>query len=95
MRSAGELRAMTAAVRPGECRYCHCTEDCPCSLSDGDTCLLNSETMVCSGPRCITQLSIDVEKNTARQWRQYLEQRRARSFQNRQRRKKKKGGKAA
>jgi hypothetical protein len=39
---------------PGECRYCHCTEVDPCTLSDGDTCSwANRERNVCTGDKCM------------------------------------------
>jgi hypothetical protein len=87
---------MTAAGVPGQCMYCRCTEDRPCTLPNGDTCgWLNNNRTVCNAPRCIAQNHIDIEKGVAREWRGYLQQKRAQSFQRRQRRKKKKGGKAA
>lgn len=85
---------MTAAARPGVCRYCGHTDDGPRRLPNGDECSwLNDARTVCNAPGCIAQNYIDVEKGVAREWRGYLQQKRSRSFQKRNRRKK--GGKAA
>ena len=40
----------------GRCRHCGCTEDRPCRLEDGETCVwLDSTRTVCSAPGCIVR----------------------------------------
>ena len=38
---------------PRRCRACRCTETDPCTLSEGDRCILNSATGYCSNPSCL------------------------------------------
>ncbi len=39
------------------CQVCHCTEDQPCRLSDGDQCAINIQTRRCSKPSCQAELA--------------------------------------
>lgn len=34
------------------CRFCGCGEGNPCTVEDGDACILNVRTGVCSAPAC-------------------------------------------
>jgi hypothetical protein len=83
---------------PGTCRYCGCTEESPCRLSDGDTCSwINRERNVCSAPGCARRYYATLRTARPKKlapWQVHeriLEERRARRRASRQRKK----GKAA
>jgi len=42
-------------IRPGVCRFCHCTESNACTLPNGDPCSwFDLNRTVCNSPACIT-----------------------------------------
>ena len=90
---------MTAAVRPGECRYCHCTEENPCRLPpSGDPCAwFNAERTVCSRGQCILRCQAELKASTARAVSRFWRSDKAGRVHGygRRNRRKKKGGKAA
>lgn len=43
-----------AGAAPGRCRFCGCTREQPCALSNGDECaFLNARANRCSRPECV------------------------------------------
>lgn len=87
---------MTAAARPGVCRYCQCTEDSPCSTPPcGEPCnWLDAERTVCSGRDCVIRYSADRKSETSRKMPAFRIDETAGRVR-RCGRKKRKGGKAA
>lgn len=87
---------MSAALQPGVCRYCGCTEDNACRTppSGEPCCWVEDDRTVCSGWNCQRKYRADQRPSVARKtpaFRIDPKAGRVRRFS----RKKKKGGKAA